>query len=86
MACKILAKLKMLKKEIITPKISYQWVVQKVISSYTNIYIIRKAYKEVYILEGGLTPYLTQGRDRVSQNSCTIYRIDGYFTLETFLH
>ena len=54
-----IAKLKVLLKEIVTPRISHQWVVQEVISSWTNI----DSYKKVYILEGGLTPYLTLERN-----------------------
>ena len=49
-------------KEIITTRISYQWVVQEVISSSTIINLIRIALTRKYKvknLEGGLTPYLT---------------------------
>ena len=55
LCAKKLTKLKVLKKEIITPRISYQWVVQKVISSKTNNDVIRKALTKRYIfLEGGM--------------------------------
>ena len=43
------AKLKVLKKEIITPRISYSWVVQEVSSSQTNIDLIRIALTKRYI-------------------------------------
>ena len=37
-------------KEIITPRISYQWVVEEVKSSWTNIDISRIALTKMYII------------------------------------